>query len=214
MSRRTLPMLLALGMLVAALVWRIRSDDSALELGQRFIDGARGRWWALPLYVVIGIARPVMLLPATLLTVVAGVLFGPWLGVVAAALAANGSAMLVFWFGVALGLAGPDADASSRWRQRLHSRTFESTLIARLLFVPYDAVNLAAGALRVRATPFMAATAIGSLPGTTAFVIAGGSIRRLDQGWDGVNLVGIAVSVVVIVASLFLARVVRRRIGA
>ncbi len=211
MNRQRWLLLAVVVLLSAVIVWRLRSDEGAVQLGQRVIDSARGRWWALPVYIALGVARPVFLLPATLITVAAGIMFGPWLGVLAAAVAANGSAMVVYWFGSALRVGrGVSAEPAARWRQRLKSRTFESTLTARLLFVPYDAVNLAAGALRVAPLPFLAATAIGSLPGTAAFVIAGSSIRRLDQGWKGLSIGGIIASVGVIVASLVVARLLRR----
>jgi uncharacterized membrane protein YdjX (TVP38/TMEM64 family) len=214
MKRRWPLLVAAAALLVTFAVWRRRSDESTLALGQRLIDALRGRWWAVPVYVGLGIARPVLLLPATLVTVAAGVLFGPWLGLLTAVVAANGSAMLVFSFGAALGISAGDVGTQRLWRQRLQARTFESTLIARLLFVPYDAVNLAAGALRVRAAPFLAATALGSLPGTAAFVIAGSSVRRLDQGWNGLSIGSIAASIGMILVSLVAARVVRRRDGA
>lgn len=78
---------------------------------------------------------------------------------------------------------GDESVVSSRlgtWSSRLRANSFEAVLLTRLLFVPYDLVNYGCGLLRVRRTPFIIATAIGTLPGTVAFVLVGSSVTRLD----------------------------------
>ena len=67
------------------------------------------------------------------------------------------------------------------------------------------------GLLRVRSTPFIVATAIGSLPGTVAFVLAGASIDNLSEGFGGIDTPTLVASVVLIVASLVASRLLRRR---
>jgi uncharacterized membrane protein YdjX (TVP38/TMEM64 family) len=47
------------------------------ESAQRLVDAARGSWWAVLAYLAASVVRPVVLFPAVILTVVAGVLFGP-----------------------------------------------------------------------------------------------------------------------------------------
>lgn len=81
----------------------------------------------------------------------------------------------------------------------------------RLLFLPYDAVNLVCGVLRMPRRPFIAATAIGSVPGSVAFVLIGASIDRVDEGIDGLCPEAIVASVVLIVASIVVSRLLRRR---
>ena len=84
-------------------------------------------------------------------------------------------------------------------------------LLTRLLFVPYDLVNYGCGLLHVRRTPFIAATAIGTLPGTVAFVLVGASVTSLDDGLDDVDGRTLTISVILVVFSLLFSRLVSRR---
>lgn len=186
----------------------------SIATAQSMIDRARGAWWALFAYLAVSLVRPLVFFPATLLTVAAGILFGPVVGIAVAAVAANLSAALGYTIGHRLrgtgnGVAGSGTLAG--WAERLRANTFEAVLLTRLLFLPYDAVNYACGLLRVRATPFIAATAIGTLPGTVAFVLVGSSITRIDDGLAGVSRTTLLISVALIAASITLSRLVRRR---
>ncbi|CAN5595256.1 hypothetical protein BH23ACT3_BH23ACT3_10700 [soil metagenome] len=114
---------------------------------------------------------------------------------------ANASAMVGYGVG---GAFTADVERDGRlapWRHRLRANSFESVLLMRLLFVPYDLVNYTAGFLRIRWRPFLAATAIGSLPGTASFVLLGASLTRLDDGVDGIDRTTLAISVLLIVVS-------------
>lgn len=185
------------------------------ESAQRLVDAARGSWWAVPAYLALSVVRPLVLFPAVILTVVAGVLFGPVVGVVVAVVGSNASALVVHAIGgraAPRDVASDDVASTARsWAVRLRANAFESVLVMRLLFLPYDAVNLACGVLRVPRRPFIVATVIGSVPGTVAFVLIGASIDRVDEGFDGLRPGAIVASVVLIVVSIVVSRVVRRR---
>ena len=224
-ARRVRVAVVAIAWAVVAVLWmRVQrgADAGAVATLQRAVDAARGAWWAVPVYVALGVARPLVFVPATLLTIAAGMLFGPVLGLAAAMVAANGSALLGYLIGRVLGPDGLAAEAPapgsggaraalSGWTDRLRTNSFEAVLLMRLLFLPYDAVHYLAGYLRVRSLPFLTATALGSLPGTVAFVLAGSSIERLDAADLRIDRRALAASVVVLVGSLVLARVLRRR---
>lgn len=186
------------------------------ESAQRLVDAARGSWWAVPAYLAVSVVRPLVLFPAVILTVVAGVLFGPVVGVLVAVIGSNASALVVHEIGGRAAprdtMASQDVASTARtWAVRLRANAFESVLVMRLLFLPYDAVNLACGVLRVPRRPFIVATLIGSVPGTVAFVLIGASIERVDEGFDGLRPGAIVVSVVLIVVSIVVSRAVRRR---
>jgi uncharacterized membrane protein YdjX (TVP38/TMEM64 family) len=179
-----------------------RPDRSVTETAQSFIDVVGGSRWGVFAYVLVYLARPIVLFPASVLTIVGGILFGPVVGVLVVVLAANASAMIAYGVGRLLGrprrghrqrcrrsLAGaalvePDA------RQQLRDR-----LIMRLLFLPYDLVNYLAGLLRLRWLPFLLATALGSLPGTVSFVLLGASLDRVDDGLGGIDPVALVAPV-------------------
>ena len=63
-------------------------------------------------YIGVYLVRPLVLFPASVLTVMGGVLFGPWLGVPVVVLAANSSAMVAYGVGRLLGSV-PDAVAAA-----------------------------------------------------------------------------------------------------
>ena len=212
------------GIWVSAIVaWQIHQSSNGLsttETAQRFIDTVGGSWWGIFAYVLVYLARPIVLFPASILTIVGGILFGPVIGVLVVVVAANASAMIAYGVGRLLGHApGADDTASvddtesfaRRWSNRLRSNSFETVLIMRLLFLPYDLVNYASGILRLRWLPFLMATALGSLPGTISFVLLGASIDSVDEGLGGIDPAILVASVVIFVVSLGVARLVRRR---
>ena len=205
----------------AIVAWQIHQSStgrSVTETAQAFIDVVGGSWWGIFAYVLVYLARPIVLFPASVLTIVGGVLFGPVVGVLVVVLAANASAMVAYGIGRLLGRppGGNDVDAGDlsiarRWSNRMRDNSFETVLIMRLLFLPYDLVNYLAGLLRLRWLPFLLATALGSLPGTVSFVLLGASLDRVDDGLGGIDPVALVASMVIFVVRLVLARILRRR---
>lgn len=223
MSRVWLQRLGAAAVWLSAIgAWRwFQSSEglSSLEAAQSLVDAIDGAWWGLLAFGVAYLLRPVLLFPATIATVAAGLLFGPVVGVLAVVIAANASATLAFVIGRFLAgqpsspseLDEEEAGLIARWGERMRNKSFETVFIMRLLFVPYDLVNYMSGALRIRWTSFLLATALGTLPGTIAFVLLGASIERLDEGFGGINPLTIVASVAIFVASLIIARVIKSR---
>ncbi len=210
--------------LSAILGWRWfqqREGLSTIETAQQLVDAIDGAWWGLLAFGLAYLARPILLFPASIATVASGLLFGPVVGVLAVVVAANASAMLAYVIGRALaggsrrGAAGDEGDEHAglvrRWGDRMRSNSFETVFVMRLLFLPYDLVNYASGALRIRWTSFLLATALGTLPGTIAFVLLGASIERLDEGFGGINPWTIVASVAIFVVSIAIARITRAR---
>lgn len=208
--------------LVAFLAWRnyqTSNELSTTEVGQRFIDAVDAAWWGIGAFVGVYLVRPLVLFPASILTIVGGVLFGPVVGVMVVVLAANTSAMIAFGIGRLLGRV-PTADDESvhadasliaRWSTKLRANSFETVFTMRLLFLPYDLVNYACGALRIRWTSFLLATALGSIPGTISFVLLGASLERLDMGLDGINPLAVVAGVVIFVVSIVISRNIKQR---
>jgi len=207
----------------AIVAWQIYQSSNGLsttETAQRFIDTVGESWWGVFAYVLVYLARPIVLFPASILTIVGGILFGPVVGVLVVVVAANASAMIAYGVGRLLGHApGADDDAIvddtasfvQRWSNRMRNNSFETVLIMRLLFLPYDLVNYVSGILRLRWLPFLLATALGSLPGTVSFVLLGASIDSVDEGLGGIDPAILVASIVIFVLSLVIARLLRRR---
>jgi uncharacterized membrane protein YdjX (TVP38/TMEM64 family) len=185
---------------VSWFVWQRSTGRGPVSSTQQLIDAVSGKWWAV-------------LFPATLLTVAAGLLFGPMGGVAVAIVGSNASAM-VGW-SVAVWIApkgvGAGRKAVAAWTDRLQRNSFEAVLLMRLLFLPYDLVNYGCGLLRVKWRPFLLATAIGSIPGTVAFVLAGASVKRLDQGIGGIDGRVALVSVLLVAISIGISQLLKHR---
>lgn len=135
-----------------------------------------GTWFPLA-FLGAHIVLTVLPFPRTPFTLSAGLLFGPALGVALAVTASAISALiallLVRAFGWQLsrlvshpGVMSLDA--------RLSERGWPAVLSLRMIpAVPFSVLNYAAGASAVRVVPYLLATLIGLLPGTSAVVILG-----------------------------------------
>ncbi len=239
MVQRAAALTTLLGAVVAWRVYQHRTGMGTTETLQRFVDRVDSARWGVPAYLGVYLARPLVLFPATLLTVAGGLIFGPVTGIVVVVVGANASAMVAYGVGrlltkrpgaaVPAGASAVTAGAASaanavdgatpsavlgfanRWADRMRRNSFESILLMRLLFLPYDLVNYSAGLLRIRWVPFLGATAIGSLPGTVSFVLLGASLERVDEGIDGLDPAALIVSVGLIAASITTSRLLRRR---
>jgi uncharacterized membrane protein YdjX (TVP38/TMEM64 family) len=128
------------------------------------------------LYVLLYAALTLTPTPATLTSITAGVLFGLPLGLlVVLAGALTGSAV---GFGLARGL-GRDAVRAldSRQLQRLDGLLRRRGLVAvigiRLVPLPFAAVNYACGLSALRLRDYLLGTAVGIMPGATAYVSVG-----------------------------------------
>lgn len=217
--RRRARLIVATGWAAVVVAWilhlRARGEGPTESL-QATVDALDSAWWAPPVFVAVYAVRPLVLLPASLLTIAAGVLFGPVGGIAVAVVGANLSAVVAFLVGRTfsperLAEVGAAAGVVARWSDRLRRRSFATVMVLRLAYVPYDLVNYIAGFLRIGLAPFLAATALGSLPGTVAFVLAGASVERFDAGVAGVDPRVLAASVAITAVSLAGARVLQRQ---
>ncbi len=166
---------------------RAQGGSPAALLGAT-LDGLRddplAPLWLLLVYLV----RPLLLLPITLLTIAAGMLFGAVWGGLYAAVGALVSSSLAYVFGRWFG-GEVQMGSSSGPLHRLTARPFETVLLCRFLGVPGDLVNYAAGYLNISFWAFVGATLIGGAPGILAGTLAGASLTsvsgaRLSLRWE------------------------------
>ena len=217
------PKLIALAFWLALLAsywWYARVNNltpaESLQLVALFLTGSV---WGGVAYVLIYLLRPLLFFPATLLTLLGGFLFGPIWGIIYTIIGSNGSALAAYFVARFLGqdMLSDQEDSQgfvNRYAQRLRDNSFETVLLMRLLFLPYDLVHYVAGFLRIDWRAFILATAIGSIPGTISFVLLGSSFGTLDElvaGQITINPWALGLSIVLIVASLIVSRILRRR---
>jgi uncharacterized membrane protein YdjX (TVP38/TMEM64 family) len=184
---------------------------------QQLLGFMTGSLWGPVIYILLYAIRPLVLFPATLLTLAGGFLFGPVLGVIYTILASNTSATIAFlvgrYFGQGLLKEGSSDTLLQRYAERLRKNSFETVIVMRFIFLPYDLVNYLAGFMRIRWAPFILATILGSIPGTIAFTLAGSSIEVFDGGIPRLNPATLAASLVVFIVSLVLSRLFKKREG-
>jgi uncharacterized membrane protein YdjX (TVP38/TMEM64 family) len=136
------------------------------------------------LFILIYTVRPLAFFSATVITLLAGSIWGPILGVLYTVIGSNASATVAYALGRFLGQGALDENASSgiisRYAERMRRNSFETILIMRFIFLPYDLVNYLGGFLRIKYRPFILATILGSIPGTITFVLAGASVQIND----------------------------------
>lgn len=202
--------------LIALYLWYSRSSGlGALEVVNELVTLLRDSRGGLLLYVLIYLIRPLFLFSAALLTIAAGLLFGPLWGVLIVVIAANSSALIAYAVGHFFGRGLLERDAGNRlarYTTRLRDHPFETVLTLRFLFAPYDPVSYLSGFLRIDWRAFLLATALGSIPGTVAFVLFGASIEGdLIEGAPRLDPLTLAASAAIFVASLALSRLIRRR---
>ncbi len=95
--------------------------------------------------------------------------------------ASNLSAMVAYTIGRFFGAGILDQSASSgvlqSYADRMRRNSFETVLIMRFIFLPYDLVSYFSGFLRIRWQGFLLATALGSIPHRRA-----AAVERHDAG--------------------------------
>jgi uncharacterized membrane protein YdjX (TVP38/TMEM64 family) len=174
-------------------------------------DVAAVRAWVAdtgtPGLVLLALAKGVVVVgpvPRSPLCFLLGVVLGFGTGLAVGLAGGVLGALLAFWLSRTLGrravvrLAGPRLAAADR---ALGDRAFTAVLVGRVMpFVPFSAVNHAAGLSAVPFRPFAAATALGLVPGTVLQVGAGAAVPELSA-WaaraGSPAVVGVAVAAVV-----------------
>lgn len=135
-----------------------------------------GSWFPLA-FLGAHIVLTVLPFPRTAFTLAAGLLFGPGLGIAIAVTASTVSALLALLLVRAAGWQLGhlfDHPRVEYLDDRLRARGWPAVLSMRLIpAVPFSVLNYAAGASSVRVLPYLLATFVGVIPGTSAVVILG-----------------------------------------
>ena len=189
--RRFLPLLvlLALMVLVFAMGWNRYLSLSTIQThgaDLRALVHDHYIWVLLALIVIFAAATASVIPGVFFITITAGYLFGPWVGGVATSLAATLGALVVYAVArSALGQslrdrAARDQGLLQRVCEAIDKDTFWYVLASRLaVVVPFHMINLAAGIMSVRLTPYIIATFIGLLPAHFIYCWIGARLNSL-----------------------------------
>jgi uncharacterized membrane protein YdjX (TVP38/TMEM64 family) len=208
--------LLFWALLIAAYQWYANINDlSPFDAIQNLLTFMQNGIWGVLIYILLYAIRPLLLFPATVLSVASGFVFGPFLGVGYTIIASNISSTIAFFVGHYFGEGLLKDDGSEgivqRYARRMRENSFETVMIMRFIFLPYDAVSYLAGFLRIHYWAFILATALGSIPGTIAFVGFGASIETFDGALPKLNPITLGFSVAIFIVSIALSRIFKKR---
>jgi uncharacterized membrane protein YdjX (TVP38/TMEM64 family) len=182
LNRRLIPLAVIIVLAVAAYFAFGRGALSleALVRHREAIDAFVTQHWALAVLTYIGVYAAVVSLSlpgATFLTVTGGLLFGVVIGAVAAVIGATVGATVIFLVArTALGepllrRAGPRINQIA---QGFRADAFSYLLFLRLVpALPFFLVNLVPAFAGVKLKTFIAATALGIIPGAVVYAFAG-----------------------------------------
>ncbi|WP_326794420.1 VTT domain-containing protein [Streptomyces sp. NBC_01808] len=171
-SRLALLLVLLAGAAVVVIVWRPH---------RLLVDGLPPQFTGLSAVLLFAVAYGLCtaaLVPRPLLNLASGTLFGAQAGLAGSVSGTVLGAGVAFGIGRLLGqdalrplLRGRLLTAADR---QLSRHSFRSMLVLRTFpGVPFAGVNYAAAVSRMNWTPFLVATAVGCVPNTAAYVIAG-----------------------------------------
>jgi uncharacterized membrane protein YdjX (TVP38/TMEM64 family) len=161
---------------------RESSITGTVNILQRFIRQS-GAWGPL-IYVTAYTFRSLVFFPASILTITAGILFGPWLGILLTMIGENVSANISFVVGRyftadLLKYLISKKHFVPRLTCKIQDNGFLTVLIMRLTFLPFDLVGYSSGMCNIKQKDFAMATVIGTIPGLLTFVFLGGSFLDL-----------------------------------
>ncbi|GEL07376.1 TVP38/TMEM64 family protein [Salisediminibacterium halotolerans] len=213
MTKKTILKLTAVVIVIGLLTW----------VNQRYLNIRPGeiRAWILSfgvyapvIYLVLYAARPLILFPASIMTLGGGLAFGPFWGTVLSVAGASGSAAVAFFVARKLGknVAAKDWQGrAEKIQQQLETNGFYYVFLLR--FIPllnFDLISYLAGVSKVKFAPFIFGTASGMIPGTFAYVFLGSSL--VDPSVEVLILAG-ALFVLISVIPFLLSKKMKQRLG-
>jgi uncharacterized membrane protein YdjX (TVP38/TMEM64 family) len=140
--------------------------------------------WAPIVFIVVYTIRPLILFPASILSLAAGLAFGAFEGFIYIIVGALGGATVAYHTASILGakLLKRPSPRMIKIRKKMEENGFVYVLLLRLVpFLNFDLISYLAGMGKVRYLPFILATAIGILPGTFGYVFLGSSLVGEDR---------------------------------
>ena len=204
-------------LLIGGYIWyTISQQVSPLETLTKLVLFMKESVWGPAIFILVYTLRPIVFFSALGLSIAGGFLFGPLLGILFTVVGSNAGASLAYVIGRFLSTSNIENQGQGivqHYAERLRANSFETILIMRFIFLPYDLVNYLAGLLKVKYSPFLLATILGSIPGTLAFVLVGASFEDFDLsgGFPKPKTWVLIASVVIFVASIGLSQLFKKR---
>ena len=161
---RVLGAVVFLLLLGAAWLWTPLREMLDVERLARHVEPHRQAWYALPAVAGAFVVLNHLLFPLTVLVLVTGMVFGPWLGALYGLIGALASASASFGLGRILGGRGVERIAGKKARalgRVIGENGVLATFLIRKVPAPYALVNLMVGASPIRFLDFVVGTFLG-----------------------------------------------------
>ena len=210
--------ILVLGILVAA-IFLVRYTGAIQYLEQEKLRALIQDYGALApaIYMLIYTIAPALLLPGLPITIVGGILFGPFWGVVYTITSATAGACVAFL--IARYVARDwveDKLKSPRWRrldEEVERQGWKVVAFTRLIpAFPFNLLNYAFGLTKIKFSHYAVTTFICMLPACIAFITFSSSLLDLIRGKVSPGLlVGIGLIILVSLIPLFYKKFTARR---
>ncbi len=184
----------------------------------RWLSSVGNRWWAPVAFIGLYTVFNTFLIPATILTLTAGVVWGWFVGglwVLAASTVGSAAPYLIARTGAGWVQTLLERRAARAY-ESLRREGFMTLLLMRLVpIVPYNVLNYAAGLAGVKTRDYLFATFIGTIPGIFIFTYLASSIASglVSPGAAFVRiLIAGALLAILALVSRFLAGKLRSRL--
>ncbi|NDK09400.1 FAD-dependent oxidoreductase [Candidatus Gracilibacteria bacterium] len=198
--------------------YKISTDQSFEEIALSFYNFVAGNPIGILIFIIAYTLRPIILFPASLMTLMAGALFGFGIGLAVTLAGAGLSATTAYVIGLIFGkkiLSPDDSGILGKLQTETSKNPFTSVLMTRILFLPYDLTNYICGFLKVPYVKYILATLVGIIPGSSVFVLAGSAfynkeLTSFSQAFENVNSMYIYIAAGVFLLTLIVAKVIRK----
>lgn len=159
------------------------------------------------LYVILYAANTVVLVPPVgILSLTAGLVFGPIIGFIAIMAGAMAGISITFWISRRFGREFVERRLKGRFKsldQSLSQKGFATVLFFRLVpIVPYEALNYLSGLSSISFRNYFLSTFLGIIPGTAITVWFSNSLRRPLSGKFFLALLALVILAVIPVVYL------------
>lgn len=171
-------------------------------------------WFAPFLYIILYTLRPLILFPASILSLTGGLAFGALFGTIFTIIGATAGAVVSFLIARKLGknLAQKAWTGKSAMIQnQLEKKGFYYVVLLR--FIPilnFDMISYLAGISKVTFQSFFFGTLVGIIPGTFAYNFLGASI--VDGDWATI-IVAVLIFLIIMFVPIFTSKKVKERLG-
>ncbi len=195
------------------------SIETVIFWAKSFVEQNMILW--ITIFIIAYIVRPLFFIPATPFDLFSGMVLGPWLWFLISFVSTLFTSMFgyVVWVltgGIFIKHKKKDKKRFEKLKKQLYENTFFTTMMMRLMLLPYDLTNYICGLLRIPFFRFVWGTMVGVLPTCFIFVSAGAAfygknITSYQTLTENINYTTLIFSSVLLIWASLFARYLKKR---